>query len=310
VSAEKPVSYVPLKHLGHESGVFSVYDSPLSEYAVLGFEYGYTLAMPRVLVLWEAQFGDFANGAQIMIDQFISSGEQKWFRSSGLVMLLPHGYEGQGPEHSNAYLERYLSLCAEENMQVCNLTTPAQYYHVLRKQMIQLFRKPLILMTPKSLLRHKEAVSDLNDLETGRFMTVIDDEVKFKKADKLLFCSGKVYYDLISRRRELNDNATAIIRLEQLYPFPSEYLSDILSGYNKEAELCWVQEEPRNKGAWTFLNEHLGMLTGKHISYAGRAASASSSTGAHNKNQEELNEFLSSAFSRKKDVKEKGKDGR
>jgi 2-oxoglutarate dehydrogenase E1 component len=300
ISVENPDSYVPLKHLekepGTEMGVFSVYDSPLSEFSVLGFEYGYTLAMPRVLVLWEAQFGDFANGAQTIIDQFISSGEQKWFRSSGLVLLLPHGYEGQGPEHSNAYLERYLSLCAEDNMQVCNLTTPSQYFHVLRKQMIQPFRKPLILMTPKSLLRHKSAVSDLQDMEQGKFQTVLDDSESYRDAEILLLCSGKVYYDLLERREKTADTNIAILRLEQISPFPEEQLKKNLEAYTNLKQLRWVQEEPGNKGAWTYVSEKLNRLGRRKWNYVGRDPSASSSTGAHEKNSEEKEDFLSKAF--------------
>ncbi|MBF9017490.1 MULTISPECIES: 2-oxoglutarate dehydrogenase E1 component [unclassified Oceanispirochaeta] len=300
VSVDNPDSYVPLKHLEKEStgpmGVFSVYNSPLSEFSVLGFEYGYSLAMPKVLVLWEAQFGDFANGAQTIIDQFICSGEQKWFRSSGMVLLLPHGYEGQGPEHSNAYLERYLSLCAEDNMQVCNLTTPAQYFHLIRKQMIQPFRKPLILMTPKSLLRHKKAVSDLKDLEQGKFQTVLDDRDEYKGAEILLLCSGKVYYDLLERREELGSRKAAILRLEQIYPFPAESLKEIIQYYGSVKQLRWVQEEPRNKGSWSFVHEPLNQLGRRKWSYVGRLPSASSSTGAHNKNMEELEALLQDAF--------------
>jgi len=300
VSAENPKYYDPLNHLESEAsvpvGVFSVYDSPLSEFSVLGFEYGYSLAMPKVLVLWEAQFGDFANGAQTIIDQFISSGEQKWFRSSGLVMLLPHGYEGQGPEHSNAYLERYLSLCAENNMQVCNLTTPAQYFHVLRKQMIQFFRKPLIIMTPKSLLRHKRAVSELEELERGKFQTVLDDTKDFQKAENLILCSGKVYYDLLEKRESLEKPNTAILRLEQIYPFPQERLKDILGKYENVKTLRWVQEEPRNKGGWSFVQERLNDLEQGRWIYTGRSASASSSAGSHKKNSEELEAFLNEAF--------------
>ncbi|MDA3957545.1 2-oxoglutarate dehydrogenase E1 component [Oceanispirochaeta sp.] len=300
VSAENPQSYAPLNHLEKDPsgpmGVFSVYDSPLSEFSVLGFEYGYSLAMPRVLVLWEAQFGDFANGAQTIIDQFICSGEQKWFRSSGMVLLLPHGYEGQGPEHSNAYLERYLSLCAEDNMQVCNLTTPAQYFHILRKQMIQPFRKPLILMTPKSLLRHKLAVSDLKDLEEGQFQTVLEDDPKYRKAEVILLCSGKVYYDLLERRDQLDSERCAILRLEQIYPFPELRLKELIKSYPWFRQLRWVQEEPRNKGSWSFLQERLSRLGDRNWSYVGRPPSASSSAGAHVKNMEELESFLQEAF--------------
>ena len=306
VSVENPQSYTPLNHLEKDPsgplGVFSVYDSPLSEFSVLGFEYGYSLAMPRVLVLWEAQFGDFANGAQTIIDQFISSGEQKWFRSSGLVLLLPHGYEGQGPEHSNAYLERYLSLCAENNMQVCNLTTPAQYFHLLRKQMIQLFRKPLILMTPKSLLRHPLAISDLKDLENGKFQTVLEDDPGYRKAEVILLCSGKVYYDLLERRDQMGIQRCAILRLEQIYPFPEERLKEIIKSYPWLRQLRWVQEEPRNKGSWSFVQERLNALGDRTWSYVGRPASASSSTGAHVKNTQEMEAFLREAFDEVNDL--------
>ena len=223
-SAEVPRTYTPLQHVASDQGTFSVYDSPLSEFSVLGFDYGYALAQPNILVMWEAQFGDFVNGAQVIIDQFISAGETKWFRSCGLVMLLPHGYEGQGPEHSSAHLERFLNLCAEDNMQVVNPTTPAQYFHLLRRQMKQPFRKPLIVMTPKSLLRHKRCVSTIGDLASGHYRTVIADEADTKKVNRIVLCSGKVYYDLLNRKEEQKDESLALIRLEQIHPFPWDEL--------------------------------------------------------------------------------------
>jgi 2-oxoglutarate dehydrogenase E1 component len=295
--ASVPKTHVPLKHLADDQAPFSVYDSPLSEFGVLGFDYGYSLAQPNILTLWEAQFGDFVNGAQVIIDQFISAGERKWFRSSGLVMLLPHGYEGQGPEHSSAHLERFLQLCAEDNLQVVNATTPAQYFHLLRKQMKQNFRKPLIVMTPKSLLRHKQAVSTVEELANGTFQYVIDDETAKKSAKKLIFCSGKVYYDLINRREEVGETSSAIVRVEQLYPFPAEQIRAIMNKYSKRTSLYWVQEESENRGGWTFVQRHFQRaLDVTDIDYIGRPASASPATGSHNEHQDELNEFLGKAF--------------
>jgi 2-oxoglutarate dehydrogenase E1 component len=269
----------------------------LSEFGVLGFDYGYSLAQPNILTLWEAQFGDFVNGAQVIIDQFISAGEKKWFRSSGLVMLLPHGFEGQGPEHSSAHLERFLQLCAEQNLQVVNATTPAQYFHLLRKQMKQSFRKPLIVMTPKSLLRSKDAVSAVDELAEGGFRFVLDDESATTDAERVILCSGKVFYDLRTRREEIGDASTAILRLEQFYPFPAEALEELLTKYKKASELLWVQEEPENRGGWTFVKRQLEVnLDITDIRYVGRPESASPATGSHNEHQEELSEFLSQAL--------------
>jgi 2-oxoglutarate dehydrogenase E1 component len=265
-----------------------VFNSLLSEVGVLGFEYGYTLADPRTLVLWEAQFGDFANGAQVIIDQFLASGETKWLRMSGLVMLLPHGHEGQGPEHSSARLERYLQLCAERNLQVVNLTTPASYFHALRRQLKRNFRKPLVVMTPKSLLRHKLAVSPLSDFASGsRFRTVIqetDTIAPGTEVRRVVLCTGKVYYDLLNERREQGIRDVAIVRLEQIYPFPTNSLRAALSQY-PNAELVWCQEEPENMGAWTFVDRRLEKLLGgldiaaKRPAYVGRKEAASPATG-------------------------------
>jgi 2-oxoglutarate dehydrogenase E1 component len=279
--------YVPLNNIDPKQANFEVYNSLLSEQGVLGFEYGYSLADPHILVLWEAQFGDFANGAQVIIDQFLASGETKWLRMSGLTLLLPHGYEGQGPEHSSARLERYLQLCAEQNMAVCNITTPANYFHALRRQIKRSFRKPLVIMTPKSLLRHKLAVSKLGEMAEGTtFQTVIPeiDDVAAKKVKRVVLCSGKVYYDLLQERREKGADNVAIVRLEQIYPFPEKALTAALKPYG-EAEIIWCQEEPENMGAWTFVDRRiekvLGAMKNKHgrARYAGRAEAASPATG-------------------------------
>ncbi|MBM3594771.1 MAG: 2-oxoglutarate dehydrogenase E1 component [Alphaproteobacteria bacterium] len=288
--------YVPLSTMPH--GNFEVYDSPLSEYGVLGFEYGYAMADPKTLVLWEAQFGDFANGAQIMIDQYIAAGEAKWLRANGLVLLLPHGYEGQGPEHSSARLERFLQLCAQDNIQVCNITTPANYFHVLRRQMHRPFRKPLVIMTPKSLLRHPMAKSHASDfVGEGHFMRILSDTnaPDDKKVRRLVLCSGKVAYDLIEARDAAALDDVSIVRLEQLYPFPGEPLALRLSRMTNLQEVVWCQEEPRNNGAWFFVGaqieealEQAGREVGR-VRHAGRAASASPATGlaARHKQQQE-----------------------
>ena len=299
VSSETPRQHTPLSSLAAGKARFSVYDSPLSEYSILGFEYGYSIAQPEILVLWEAQFGDFANGAQVIVDQFISSGESKWARLSGMVLLLPHGYEGQGPEHSNAYMERYLSLCAEENMQIVNLTTPAQYFHVLRKQQIQDFRKPLVIFSPKSLLRHPEARSEFSELTTGRFQTVLDDPETPDKVERIVLCSGHLWYDLIARRREIDATRTRIIRLEQLYPFPESSLKRIIGDIGDTTgvtDLIWAQEEPENRGAWSFLALKLEQITGESWIYAGRAASASPATGSHEEHEEEKKNLINLAL--------------
>ncbi len=311
VSTETPRQHTPLESLAAGKARFSVYDSPLSEFSILGFEYGYSIAQPEILVLWEAQFGDFANGAQVIVDQFISSGESKWARLSGMVLLLPHGYEGQGPEHSNAYLERYLSLCAEDNMQVVNLTTPAQYFHVLRKQQIQGFRKPLILFSPKSLLRLPEARSPFAELTSGRFHTVLDDPESPKKTENIILCSGHLWYELISARRAAIDEGsssqaarTKIIRLEQLYPFPKETLSKLIGISVDEGAVkrfIWAQEEPANRGAWSFLALKLAEITKNPWIYTGRPASASPATGSHDEHEEERKELISQALGMKSD---------
>jgi 2-oxoglutarate dehydrogenase E1 component len=288
-------TFIPLQRVSEGQADFLVIDSVLSEEAVLGFEYGYATAAPDELVIWEAQFGDFANGAQVVIDQFISSGEAKWGRLCGLVMMLPHGYEGQGPEHSSARLERYLQLCAQYNMQVVVPSTPAQMFHLLRRQMVRAHRKPLIIMTPKSMLRHKESVSSLEDLAHGEFQTVIGEteDIDPKKVGRLILCSGKVYYDLLARRRELGTTDTAIVRLEQLYPFPHDALQAQVDRYGKATEIMWAQEESGNQGAWHRIQHYLmrHMRPDQVLAYALRPSSAAPAVGylaLHNQQHKEL----------------------
>ncbi|RAK59274.1 2-oxoglutarate dehydrogenase E1 component [Phenylobacterium hankyongense] len=306
--------YFPLRNLGPTQAHFEVLDSALSEEAVLGFEYGFSLTDPNTLTMWEAQFGDFANGAQVVIDQFIASGERKWLRMSGLVMLLPHGYEGQGPEHSSARLERYLQSCAEDNMQVVYPTTPANYFHALRRQVLREFRKPLIVMTPKSLLRHKRAVSNLSDMAEGSsFHRVMIDGAEAGcdvggvtlKADdqinRVILCSGKVYYDLIEQRAKSGREDVYILRLEQFYPWPLKSLSNELKRF-RNAELIWVQEEPKNMGGWTFVDPWLELtlerlnIKAKRARYVGRPATASTAAGLMSRHLKELEAFLTEAF--------------
>jgi len=288
-------THIPLQYISANQGHFEVYDSVLSEEAVLAFEYGYATTEPRTLVVWEAQFGDFANGAQVVIDQFISSGEHKWGRLCGLVMLLPHGYEGQGPEHSSARLERYLQLCAEHNIQVCIPSTPAQTFHMLRRQMIRPMRRPLVVMTPKSLLRHPAAVCDIDSFVNGKFHTVIPEveEQDISKVDRVVLCSGKVYYELIAKRTELGLNNVAIIRMEQLYPFPTEKLHAILEPYSHVEQWIWCQEEPMNQGVWYSSWHHFNecIPKGQRTSLCSRHASAAPAAGSlnlHQKEQEKL----------------------
>ncbi|WP_375673662.1 2-oxoglutarate dehydrogenase E1 component [Bartonella sp. AA18HLJMS] len=310
---ENEARYIPLNHLQKGQALYDVVNSMLSEEAVLGFEYGYSLAEPRGLTLWEAQFGDFSNGAQVIFDQFISSAERKWLRMSGLVCLLPHGFEGQGPEHSSARLERFLQLCAEDNMQVANCTTPANYFHILRRQIKRDFRKPLILMTPKSLLRHKRAVSLLNEMgpETSFCRVLLDDAeclkdsvIKLQKDNKIrrvVLCTGKVYYDLYEEREKKGIDDVYLLRIEQLYPFPAKVLVNVLSRF-LQAEVFWCQEEPKNMGAWSFIEPYLEWVL-THINaqysrarYAGRPASASPASGLMVKHLEQLAAFLKDAL--------------
>ncbi|MDQ2860259.1 MAG: 2-oxoglutarate dehydrogenase E1 component [Pseudomonadota bacterium] len=305
--------YQPLSHLGPGQAHFEVLDSTLSEEAVLGFEYGFSLADPNTLTLWEAQFGDFANGAQVVIDQFIASGERKWLRMCGLTLLLPHGYEGQGPEHSSARLERFLQLCAEDNLQVANCTTPANYFHILRRQMLREFRKPLIMMTPKSLLRHKKAVSGLADMAEGSsFHRVLQDDAETGgptairlAADgairRVILCSGKVYFDLLEEREKRGAADVYLMRLEQFYPWPMKSLTTELARF-PVADLVWCQEEPKNMGGWTFVDPWLELtlarlkIAAKRAHYVGRPASASTAAGLMSRHVKELQTFLAAAF--------------
>lgn len=274
--------YIPLKHLDKNQASFEVINSLLSEEAVLAFEFGYSLADPNTLVIWEAQFGDFANGAQVIIDQFISSSEAKWQRMSGITMFLPHGYEGQGPEHSSARLERYLQLCSQHNIQVVYPTLPSQIFHLLRRQIKRNYRKPLIVMTPKSLLRHPLVVSEIQDFTDGNFKEIIDEinqNINPKNVNKLIFCTGKIYYELLESREKKGIDSIAIIRIEQLYPFPVEPLKLVIQNYPNVNTYLWVQEEPRNQGAWIFMENHLGHICPKKLNYCGRVASPSPATG-------------------------------
>ncbi|MGV6395435.1 2-oxoglutarate dehydrogenase E1 component [Pseudomonas caspiana] len=296
-------TYIPLQNLYAGQPRFDLYDSFLSEEAVLAFEYGYSTTQPDALVIWEAQFGDFANGAQVVIDQFITSGEHKWGRLCGLTMLLPHGYEGQGPEHSSARLERYLQGCAEHNIQVCVPTTPSQIYHLLRRQVIRPLRKPLIVLTPKSLLRHKLAVSTLEDLAEGSFQTVIPeiDTLDAAKVTRLVLCSGKVYYDLLEKRRAEGREDIAIVRIEQLYPFPEDDLMEAIAPYTNLQNVVWCQEEPMNQGAWYSSQHHLRRSVGNHnrnlvLEYAGRDASAAPACGYASMHAEQQEKLLQDAF--------------
>jgi 2-oxoglutarate dehydrogenase E1 component len=298
--------YTPLSKLAPEDTHFIIANSLLSEAAVLGFEYGYSTVDPNRLAIWEAQFGDFSNSAQVIIDQFIASGEKKWSRASGLVMLLPHGYEGKGPEHSSARLERFLQLCAEDNLQVCNLSTPAQYFHALRRQIHRSFRKPLVLMSPKSLLRHPKCVSKLEEFVSGEFHTLLDDPAFAasgrdpQTTRRVLLCSGKVYYALAEAREDSGFDDVAIVRVEQLHPFPFDAVRDALARY-RAREVVWVQEEPWNMGAWSYVSERIARVLpeGRLLRYAGRPESASPATGSYRLHEEEQAEFVREAFAAK-----------
>ncbi len=286
--------YVPLANISKDQGKFWIYNSLLSEYAVLGYEYGYAMTSPNELVVWEAQFGDFNNGAQIIMDQFLSAAEDKWHIQNGLVMLLPHGYEGQGAEHSSARLERFLQLCAENNMQIVNCSTPANFFHALRRQLKRDFRKPLIVFTPKSLLRYKDCVSSIKDFSTGGFKEVIDDaNVKKDQVKKVLFCSGKVYYDLFNRRKETKSDDVALVRVEQMYPFPQKQLDAVIKNYKNCETWKWVQEEPGNMGALSFMIRHFTMVP---VEFVARPDSASPATGSSKRHAQRHSELLDKAF--------------
>jgi 2-oxoglutarate dehydrogenase E1 component len=288
--------YTPLNNIKPGQARFCVYNSPLSEYAVLGFDFGYSLDFPDVLVLWEAQFGDFANGAQIVIDQYIACSETKWGEVSNITLLLPHGYHGQGPEHSSARLERYLQACAEDNIQVVNPSTPASYFHVLRRQALRKIKKPLVVMTPKGMLRDPRCTSPIADLTVGGFEEILPDPGAPKEARRLILCSGKVYYDLAEHRKTGKIEDTAIIRVEQLYPLHEKRLQNIAASCGKAEKIVWCQEESANMGAWNFIEPRLRKLFGRDILYAGRDASASTATGATAIHDLEQRELINQAF--------------
>ena len=298
-------TYTPLQHVAAGQAPFVVIDSLLSEEAVLGFEYGYASAEPNTLVIWEAQFGDFVNGAQVVIDQFIASGEVKWGRANGITLMLPHGYEGQGPEHSSARLERFMQLAADSNMQVVQPTTASQIFHVLRRQMVRMFRKPLVIMTPKSLLRAKDATSPLAEFTKGEFKTVIGEvnaEVSADKVKRIIACSGKIYYDLVKARAEQKNGDVALLRVEQLYPFPHRAFATEMKKYPAATEVIWCQDEPQNQGAWFFVQHYIqeNMSEGQKLGYAGRPASASPAVGYAHLHQEQLRALLEQAFGKLK----------
>jgi 2-oxoglutarate dehydrogenase E1 component len=286
--------YTPLNNLREEQAPFYIYNSLLSEFAVVGFEYGYALSSPNTLVIWEAQFGDFTNGAQVIIDQYMSSAEDKWKQMAGLVLLLPHGYEGQGAEHSSARLERFLQLCAEDNMQIVNCTTPANFFHVLRRQLKREFRKPLVVMTPKSLLRHPRCVSPLDDFTKGGFIEIFDDVTADPgKISKVVFCSGKLYYELLAEKEKLANDTIAFVRIEQLYPFPAKQFKEITTKYKSAKKFVWAQEEPENMGAWSYI---LRIVKTTFLHLVSRPESASAATGSHLAHEREQKTLIAEVF--------------
>jgi 2-oxoglutarate dehydrogenase E1 component len=288
-----------LDGIDKNQGNFNIYNSSLSEYGVMGYEYGYSLTSPKTLCIWEAQFGDFSNGAQIMIDQYLSAAEAKWKIQNGLVLLLPHGYEGQGAEHSSGRMERYLQLCSKDNMYVANCSTPANMFHILRRQMVTTFRKPLIIFTPKSLLRHPKAVSEIEDFSNGKFMPVIDtNNNDVSKIDRLVFCSGKFYYDLLEFKEKNNINDTALVRLEQLFPLPELEIQDVLNKYYNAKDIVWAQEEPRNMGAWSYLLLHLDKA--RDFRVASRRFYSSPAAGSSTRSKNRHNEVIEYVFDKSK----------
>jgi 2-oxoglutarate dehydrogenase E1 component len=288
-----------LNNIDKNQGNFSIYNSHLSEYGVMGYEYGYSLTSPKTLCIWEAQFGDFSNGAQIMIDQYLSAAEDKWKLQNGLVLLLPHGYEGQGAEHSSGRMERYLQLCAKDNMYVANCTTPSNLFHLLRRQMVTKFRKPLVIFTPKSLLRHPKAVSSVSDFSSGKFLPLIDsNKIENSKIDRLVFCSGKFYYDLNDYIEKNKIHNTALVRLEQLFPLPTDEINEFLEKYSKATDIVWAQEEPRNMGAWSHLLLHLDNC--RDFRVASRRFYSSPSAGSSTRSKRRHNEVIQYVFDKTK----------
>ena len=297
IKSENFSAYAALQTLDENQAELMAFDSPLSEYSIAAFEYGYSLVHPHALVIWEAQFGDFANGAQVVFDNYIASAENKWGRMSGLVLLMPHGYEGQGPDHSCAHLERFLQLAAEDNILICNATTPSQYFHLLRRQVKADFRKPLVLMAPKSLLRHPKVISNISELANGSFLDVLDENCDSDKIERILLCSGKIYYDLSEKREAIKNNNTVIIRIEQLYPFPQEALSNCFKKYSHAQEVTWIQEEAKNYGAWSFMLERFRIFFPDiKLQYAGREEKASSATGSSKQHKEEQKKLIEDVF--------------
>jgi 2-oxoglutarate dehydrogenase E1 component len=297
VDQETGEKYIPLNHIAQDQGFFSVHNSLLSEFAVMGFDLGYSLSSPNSLVLWEAQYGDFVNGSQIIIDQYLVSSEQKWGKTANMVLLLPHGYEGQGPEHSSARMERFLQLCAEDNLIVANCTTPAQLYHLLRRQAYLPNKRPLVLFTPKMLIRHSSCVSPLADFVKSSFQEVLEDPKAPSSPTRALFCSGKVFYHLCEERIARKDSTSLIIRLEQLYPFPEQQIIEILQKYPKIQTGYWVQEEPKNMGAWTYIEPRLSKILKAYPTYVGREESASPATGSHALHKRQYERFMQQLFS-------------
>lgn len=310
--------FVPLRHFKNEQGIFEIIDSFLSEYGVLGFEYGYTQVDPKTLVLWEGQFGDFANNAQTIIDQFITTGERKWLRMSGLTLLLPHGHEGQGPEHTSGRLERFLQMCAEDNIQVVNCTSPANYFHVLRRQLHRDFRKPLIIMTPKSTLRHKKNKSNIDQFTNGSsFHRILNEQLsnkQKKKINRVILCSGKIYFEIHDQIEKMGIDNVTILRLDQIYPFPYEVLKEELEDY-KECEIYWVQEEPFNMGAYFFVKHRVESVLSsinhseKNLIFIGRKASASPATGVHERHLQNQKNIINLALTANKNEIYSNKDG-
>ncbi len=297
MKSENFSAYTALQTLDEKQAELMAFDSPLSEYSIAAFEYGYSLVHPHALVIWEAQFGDFANGAQVIFDNYVASAESKWGRMSGLVLLMPHGYEGQGPDHSSAHLERFLQLAAEDNILICSVTTPAQYFHLLRRQVKADFRKPLVLMAPKSLLRHPKVISNISELANGSFLEVIDESRDPDKIERILLCSGKIYYDLLEKREAVKNGNSVIIRIEQLYPFPQEALNSCLMKYSHAQEVTWIQEEAKNYGAWSFMLERFRIyFPDLKLNYSGRQEKASSATGSFKQHKAEQKKLLEDIF--------------
>jgi 2-oxoglutarate dehydrogenase E1 component len=296
VDQETGEKYCPLNHLMEGQASFSVHNSLLSEFAVMGFDLGYSLSYPNSLVLWEAQYGDFVNGSQIIIDQYLATSEQKWARTANMTLLLPHGYEGQGPEHSSARMERFLQLCAEDNLIVANCTTPAQLFHLLRRQAYLTEKRPLVLFTPKMLIRHASCVSSFEDFVEKSFQEVLEDPTPPSSPTRVLFCSGKVFYQLLQERLERKDATSLIVRVEQLYPFPEQQISQVLKNYPQIQKWYWVQEEPKNMGAWTYIEPRLSKILQSAPIYVGREESASPAAGSHALHKRQYESFMKQVF--------------